>query len=134
MTHLLDHVLTALALVATLLVGLVAAAVVALVSDPVMAAAVTATGAFFVSLVSAVVAYLNHRQGKATKEAVEDPTQQQLLERLLMQVDRLEQWSHEHTAIGRSQIGELRLNMARLTRDVERHWDAGHDTDPQRLP
>ena len=133
----------AAAVVVTVLAGVaaVAAWVVAMVSDPVLVSAVSATGALLVSIVGVIGTLLARRDGKAARDVAEsihhqvavnghssdEPTLRDRVADLQASQDQLNvaltDTNHalaDHIVIGRQALGEVRKQVARVARDIER--------------
>ena len=126
----------AAAVVATVLAGVaaVAAWVVAMVSDPVLVSAVSATGALLVSIVGVIGTLLARRDGKAARDVAEsihhqvavnghssdEPTLRDRVADLQASHDATNRALSDHIVIGRQALGEVRKQVARLARDIER--------------
>lgn len=124
------------AVVVTVLAGVaaVAAWVVAMVSDPVLVSAVSATGALLVSIVGVIGTLLARRDGKAARDVAEsihhqvavnghssdEPTLRDRVADLQASHDATNRALSDHIVIGRQVVGDLRRQVSRLARDIER--------------
>jgi len=124
------------AVVVTVLAGVaaVAAWVVAMVSDPVLVSAVSATGALLVSIVGVIGTLLARRDGKAARDVAEsihhqvavnghssdEPTLRDRVADLQASHDATNRALSDHIVIGRQVVGDLRGQVSRLARDIER--------------
>lgn len=124
------------AVVVTVLAGVaaVAAWVVAMVSDPVLVSAVSATGALLVSIVGVIGTLLARRDGKAARDVAEsihhqvavnghssdEPTLRDRVADLQASHDATNHALADHIVIGRQALGEVRKQVARVARDIKR--------------